>query len=285
MTAHKMFGLFLLITAGLLLNACNAPATPLPVVAQVGVTKTAVPTLVSPTDAPTATTAPPTATAIPPTDTPTKIPPTNTAMPTATHTATATATPIPTDTPTLPPTATAKPTQKPATKAPTKPPAPAKAFSVTWNTNVGYEGRNATSFWCKFHNQYQNLSAQEFPFQGFGADAQDTRVRLLTFDPKLAQGGYQPVIGIANPDGTINRWRLAGWYAKALGWPNGIEPFPPNPLAANAPSDDWTWYSVSNQGEYCKYAYVKWQGQTSAVEFAPDGTIVNTNATLPPDAP
>jgi|GEM_PF-1481725 len=284
MNALKIFGLVLVILV-VFLNGCAAPATPPQNVSQVAATNAPVPTLVSPTDAPTATNPPPTATKIPPTNTATKIPPTNTPTHTPTHTATATATQIPTDTPTSPPTATIVPTQKPATKAPTKPPAPAKAFSVAWKTNVGYEGRDATTFWCKFHNQYDNLSAKEFPFQGFGADIQDTRVRLLTFDPKLAQGGYQPVIGIANADGSINRWRLAGWYAKALGWSNGIEPFPPNPLAANSPSDDWTWYSISRQGEYCKYAYVKWQGQTSAVEFAPDGTIVNTNATLPPDAP
>lgn len=149
---------------------------------------------------------------------------------------------------------------------------------------MSYEGRTADSFWCQFHNQYQNNTAQEMPFQEF-KDQSDGRVILLSFDPTLVTGGFQPIIGIANADGTINRWVLAGWYAKIFGWSNGIEEFPPRPLGANAPSGDWTWYNVSRPGEFCKFAYVKWKGQISAAEYAPDGKLVNTNATLPPGAP
>jgi hypothetical protein len=292
MNAQKLFRFAIVLAVTLLgVTACSAPAAQVTPAAQVVAVSSPAPTLVSPTDLPTATTVPPTntstatATRLSPTNTP--IPPTKTPLPTSTSTLT------PTDTPTEPPTptftSTLTPTLKPkptvaATRKPTAKPAAAKSFAVTWNSNVEYNGRTADSFWCQFHNQYQNLTAQEMPFQTF-TDDKLGNVILLTFDANKAKGGYQPVIGIANADGTINRWRLGGWYAKAFGWRNGIEQFPPGPLAANAPSDDWTWYSVSQAGEYCKYVYVKWNGQTSAAEFAPDGKLVNPNATLPAGAP
>jgi hypothetical protein len=97
--------------------------------------------------------------------------------------------------------------------------------------------------------------------------------------------GYQPVIGIANPDGSINHWAMAGWYSSYFGWPNGITDWPPKPIPANADSGDWTWYSNSDQGQYCRYAYVKWKGHVSAAEFSGKGDLVNANATLPPGAP
>lgn len=275
-----------------LATACAAPAqapsTPVP---QVAAANTVAPS-------PTATAVPATATNVPPT--PTQVPPsaTNTATQTATSTPTRTATNTntptvtasPTSTATLtppPPTATKIPptaTRKATVIKPTNTPKPStKVFSVTWNTNMGYEPRDGSSSWCKFHNQYVNNTSEEMPFQSFAEGS--NKFILLTFDPTLTKGGYQPIIGIANPDGSINRWRLGGWYAKLLGWPNGIEQFPPGPLPANGPSDDWTWYSVSGPGEFCKYAYVRWKGQVSAVEFAPDGTIVNRNAALPAGAP
>jgi len=102
----------------------------------------------------------------------------------------------------------------------------------------------------------------------------------------LKPNGYQPVFVIANADGTVNRWSTAGWYSKLFGWPNGIEDFPPKPIPGNTNSGDWTWYSITqNNGEYCRFAYVRWQGQVYAAEFAPDGKLVNSNATLPEGAP
>lgn len=98
--------------------------------------------------------------------------------------------------------------------------------------------------------------------------------------------GYDPVFGVANADGSINRWGLGGWYAKALGWSNGIEKFPPDPIQAGTTSDDWTWYSIAGlNGEYCRYVYVKWNGTINAAEYSPKGELVNAHATLPPGAP
>lgn len=149
---------------------------------------------------------------------------------------------------------------------------------------MGYEGRDATSRWCQIHNETQNLTAEGLPFQQF-ADEGKKIVSLFTYDPKYAQGGFQPIFGVANADGSINRWTLAGWYAKAFGWPNGIEEFPPSGVAGNATTGDWTWYSIAREGQFCKYVYVKWKGQTSVAEYSPDGKLINANATLPPGAP
>ncbi len=103
--------------------------------------------------------------------------------------------------------------------------------------------------------------------------------------PTNTYSGYGPIFGVANPDGTIKQWRVAGWYSKLFGWPNGIPGWPYD-LKANTLSDDWTWYSIANRnGEYCRYVYVKYQGQVSAAEYAPKGELVNTNAKLPPGAP
>ncbi len=149
---------------------------------------------------------------------------------------------------------------------------------------MGYEGRDANSQWCQIHNETQNLTAEEMLFQTF--EQQNLApVLLRTYNATLARGGYQPIFGIANADGSINRWMLAGWYAKAFGWPNGIEQFPPNGVAGGASSGDWTWYSVARAGEFCKFVYVRWKGQRSVSEYAPDGKLINTNATLPSGAP
>ncbi len=128
------------------------------------------------------------------------------------------------------------------------------------------------------------MTDTEMPFQTYG-DEEKKLIKLLSLDPEGTTGGYQPIIGIANGDGTINHWRSAGWYAKAFGWRNGIEKMPPDALAANAPSGDWTWYSVTDQGQFCRYVYMKWNGQTLAAEYAPDGELVNGNAILPDGAP
>ena len=43
-------------------------------------------------------------------------------------------------------------------------------------------------------------------------------VTFLSQDVIGTVDGYEPVFGIANPDGSLNRWALGGWYAKLLGW-------------------------------------------------------------------
>lgn len=282
-----------------LLSACSTPlittlpaqpsAVP-PPVENTAVPPTATQVVVPPTDstAPTATFVPPTATetVAPPTATETTEPPTATSVPTtATETLpppTATETTEPPTATVVPPTATAAPTVVSATRAPTKPPAPANAFSVMWKTDMGYEGRDAETRWCQMHNETQNLTGEDMHFQDLGTLLKKPMGALID----LKTDGFQPVIAIANADGTINRWSAAGWYAKMFGWPNGIEDFPPKPVVGGASSGDWTWYSVvQNNGEFCRFAYVRWKGQVLAAEFAPDGKLINTNATLPDGAP
>lgn len=147
---------------------------------------------------------------------------------------------------------------------------------------MGYEGRNADSRWCKMHNDTQNLTTEDMQFQDL---TQFWKHPIGAF-PGDTSAGYQPVFGIANPDGTINRWARAGWYAKLFGWPNGIEDLPPKSVVGGSSSGDWTWYSVAqNNGEFCKFVYVRWKGQVTAAEYAPDGKLINTNATLPQGAP
>lgn len=147
---------------------------------------------------------------------------------------------------------------------------------------MGYEGRNADSRWCKMHNETQNLTGEDMQFQ----DLEALLKHAIGPFPDSKTDGYQPVFGIANADGSINRWWRAGWYAKIFGWPNGIEDLPPKPVVGGASSGDWTWYSVvQNNGEYCRYVYTRWKGQVSVGEYAPDGKLINANATLPPGAP
>lgn len=208
--------------------------------------------------------------------------PTRTATRTATATATRTATVTPTKTAaasaTAPKPTTAPPTARPA---PTKAPQAAAPFNVSWNKGFEYLARDGNSFWCQMHNQVQNLTDQEMPFQSPDVKIVD----LLTLNPVGPLGGFQPIVGIANGDGTIAKWQLAGWYAKAFGWRNGIEEFPPHGIAAKGDSGDWTWYGVNQAGQYCKYVYVKWNGHTVAAEFSPQGELVNPNAALPAGAP
>lgn len=251
-----VLSLFVVIALALFLTACGG-ATPPPAAVAVAATATPVP----PTDTPlppTPTEVPPTATVVPPTAT--AVPPTATPVP-----------PTPTSTP-VPPTAT--PTRVPPTFTPIP-----RYFTVSWK-KVEYNPRTGGSFWCQFHNQYQNLTSEPMPF-----NKRDTVMNYF-FDTGVVGvvDGYEPVIGIANGDGSISKWALAGWYAREFGWPNGMEPFPPNALNPGL-SDDWTWYSVSRGGQYCRFAYVKWKGQISGVEFSPQGDVINTNAKIPADAP
>jgi hypothetical protein len=236
----------------------------------------------------------PTTTSIPPAHTPTVVPPTDTPVPpsstpsptdTAAPTSTSTATAIPpTNTPTpVTPTATSvppTPTRVPATAKP-KPTAVPNIYAVTWKTGIQYDARTGSSFWCKLHDEYQNNSSEDMPFQN-----KESITNYFFLGRKvIVVDGYEPVFGIAGPDGSIIRWGLGGWYAKRLGWPNGYEEFPPGPIKAGAPSGDWTFYSDVTTGEYCRYAYVKWKGQISAAEFSGKGDLVSTKATLPPGAP
>lgn len=293
---------------GWLASACSAPLiTSLPAqpsaaaptventsVAQV-VPDTAVPPTVAeatipPTDVP-----PPTATLVPPTDTATIAPPTatetivlptaTTIPPTATETSappTATETSLPPTATAVPPAATTAPTTVPPTRAPTKPPVAANPFSVTWKTNVEYNNKDASSNWCQLHNETMNLTSEDMLFQDPATFFKAPAGPLGDLKPD----GYQPVFGIANADGTLNRWSSAGWYAKMFGWRNGIEDFPPKPVIGGTSSGDWTWYSVVQlNGEYCRFVYVRWKGQVLAAEYAPDGKLINVNATLPPGAP
>lgn len=289
MKTGPFFVLMTVSLALLLLGACSAPpptATAVPPTA-VSIQPTA--TTVPPTATATATSLPPTAKSLPPTATNTSVPPTatNTAVPptrtntptTIPPTATATATSRPPTATKVPATATRKPTLQPTAK-----PVAAGAFTVTWKTGIEYLSRDATSFWCQTHNQFQNQTDAAMPFQDF-KDESKKLIHLLTLNPTDSLGGYQPVVGIYNGDGTLNHWQSAGWYAKAFGWRNGIEQFPPDPLAARADSGDWTWYGVPEQGQYCRYVYMRWKGQVSAAEYSPDGKLINTNATLPAGAP
>lgn len=242
---------------------------------------TATKAIIPPTDAP-----PPSATLVPPTTTATSSPPTATDIPpTATETSappTATETSLPPTATAVPPAATTAPTAIPPTRAPTKPPVPANVFSVAWKTDMGYEGRDAETRWCQMHNETLNLTGEEMSFQNPETLLKKPMGVLID----LKTDGFQPVFAIANADGTINRWSAAGWYAKMFGWPNGIEDFPPKPVVGGASSGDWTWYSVvQNNGEFCRFVYVRWKGQALAAEYAPDGKLINVNATLPPGAP
>lgn len=147
---------------------------------------------------------------------------------------------------------------------------------------MGYEGRDAETRWCQMHNETLNLTGEEMSFQNPETLLKKPMGVLID----LKTDGFQPVFAIANADGTINRWSAAGWYAKMFGWPNGIEDFPPKPVVGGASSGDWTWYSVvQNNGEFCRFVYVRWKGQALAAEYAPDGKLINVNATLPPGAP
>ncbi|MGE5138175.1 MAG: hypothetical protein ACM3JD_01825 [Rudaea sp.] len=278
----KRYVLHLSLLLGLavvVLASCGAP-TPAPTV-QAAAVAAATETPTPPTETP----IPPTETLIPPTDTPvrpteTPVPPTETPTRTPTLTSTPSLTPTTTATATLTPTATRVPAT--ATRKPTaKPTVAPRAFSVTWKTGIEYNNRTADSFWCQLHNEYQNNSTEDMPFQN--------KTTLTSFfflgKPIATVDGYEPIFGIANPDGSINRWALGGWYAKLLGWRNGYDEFPPLPIKAGSASGDWTFYSNVSGGEYCRYVYVKWKGQVSAAEFAGKGELINTNAKLPVGAP
>ncbi len=292
----KLFALALVLLS---LGACNASA-PVPTVVAVIVTPSAVPA--APTAAPTAmpmptsTGEPPvrlSGTSVPPaspteTDTPTVIPPTATNTPT--HVASPTTmtckicemtkaasrlTSAPTTPTPIPPTAKPKPALAPT--------AVAKLFSVDWKTGMEYIPQSATRNACQMHNQYRNNSQEEMPFQN-----KDTLLKFFFTTGELGPvEGYEPIFGLANPDGSMSQWKLAGWYARAFGWSNGIAEFPPQALNAGAASDDWTWYSIHNKeaGQWCRYVYVKWKGQISAAEYSAKGDLINTNAKLPPGAP
>lgn len=270
--------LFVFALASTFLSAC-AQSTPTAAATTVALKPAPTTTTVPATDTPTS--VPPTSTPVPPTETTSS---TETLAPTATLTRTAEPTSAPTDTPALPtatpvpPTATRVPPA--ATRKPTATAVP-KFYTVAWKTGIQYDARNPTSFWCKLHNEYQNGASEDMPFQN-----KDTLTKFFFTGSKIgAVDGFEPVFGIANPDGSINRWALGGWYAKAFGWPNGIEKFPPDPIKAGTASGDWTFYSNTGAREYCRFAYVKWKGQISAAEFAGKGDLVNANATLPAGAP
>lgn len=274
------------VLAFLFLSACaqSTPAAATPLAINPASTEIAIataPTVSPPTDTPVTFTETPsptetaeptstsTPTAVPPTETSTAVPPTATPVP-------PTATPVPPTATRVPPTATrVPPTAKP------KPTAVLKLFTVTWKTGIQYDARDQNSFWCKLHDEYQNNASEDMPFQN---KETLTNYFFLGRAPKTIDG-YEPVFGIAGPDGSIVRWGLGGWYAKMLGWRNGYDEFPPSPIKAGTPSGDWTFYSNASTGEYCRYVYVKWKGQISAAEFSGKGDLVSSNATLPPGAP
>ncbi len=251
------FALVILLGIAIFSAACGSPAAAPTVSAATAVA-------IQPTAAPTATDTP-----IPPTDTP--VPPTvtPTSTPTDTPTATYTPTETPTNTPTrIPPTPTRKPTL-----IPTVPPA---VLVVDWKTKMEYNARDGSTFWCQTHNQYHNNSTSNIPFQSVLLWPGET--------PPSDYSGYGPVFGVANPDGSIKYWWMAGWYSKQFGWRNGIDGWPYD--LKPGLSDDWTWYSVAQRDvEYCRFVYVKYQGQYSVAEYAPNGDLINTHATLPPGAP
>jgi hypothetical protein len=256
-------------TLGLLLvilfaSACNAEPAAVPAtIAPTAVAIAATPTSPPATDTP----IPPTDTLVPPTETPTMTP-------------TQTATELPTETPTSVRSPTATPVPPTATRKPTAAPtAVPQLVTVDWKTGMEYNNRDGSSFWCQMHNQYHNNSPEDLKFQ------EGKTMVYPGATPPNTYSGYGPIFGVANPDGSIKQWRVAGWYSKMLGWPNGIPGWPYD-IKAGTVSDDWTWYSdAQRNGEYCRYVYVKWRGQVSAAEYSPKGDIVSTNSALPPGAP
>jgi len=291
----RFFNLSLIVLTVFVVAACNSTTPPIYIPTVAAVEPTALPPTIA--VVPTVVAAAPTA--LPPLATETLALPTD--APTPTDTMTAVPTDVPPDTATeaapptvtltftpVPPTATKvapAPTRKPTVVPPTAAPKPsANAFTVNWKSGFEYLPRDATSSWCQMHDEFQNLTDKEMPFQQYDDDAKKL-THLLTLNPEGTVGGYQPIVGIANADGSINHWQSAGWYAKAFGWRNGIEKMPPDGLAAGAPSGDWTWYGVTDQGQFCRFVYMKWDGQTTAAEYAPDGKLTDGNATLPPGAP
>jgi hypothetical protein len=262
-----------LLLAVIFMAACgqSTPATPAAAALALSPSPTTIPPTGTPTAVPaTETAVAPSATAVPPTSTPE---PTDTATavpPTSTPTAEPpTATPVPPTATSVPPTAVPRPTLAPT---------PAALLKVDWKTGIEYIPRNGTSNWCQMHNQYHNNSGADVSFQA-------TPYSSVGSTPNAKYSGYDPIFGIANPDGFINAWRVGGWYSKMLGWPNGIPGLPPD-IKAGTVSDDWTWYSVAaTNGEYCRFVYVKFKGQISAAEYSAKGDLVNPNATLPAGAP
>ncbi len=246
----------------------------------------------------TPTSVPPTAVALAPTATsiPAIEPPataTNTVLPTDTATATlaptdtATSASAPTDTATatntlVPPSATRVPlvpTRVPVTLAPRPTLAPTlppitNNLQVDWRSGIEYLARDGSSRWCQMHNAVQNNTSAEVVFQ-------QGNFTPPGVPPPATYSGYDPVFGIANPDGSLKQWRVGGWYSKLFGWPNGIPGYPA-PVPAGQNSGDWTWYSVAqNNGEYCRYVYVQSQGKKYGAEYNAQGQLINRNVTIP----